>query len=124
MATVQEALAGYRRKIEEIRLIQDEAEEARENMRARSTEDAQTEALAEIAARLAAATCSGLEEAAVVFDALVRDNKHLNEQIDQLRSRGAGAAPSPATDDYEDDDADDHFFGTHLREAWAILRRK
>ena len=123
MATVQEALAGYRRKIEEIRLIQDEAEEARRSIRSRSTEDAQTEALAEIAARLAAATRSGLEEAAVVFDALVRDNKHLNEQIDQLRSRGAGAAPSP-TDDYEDDDADDHFFGTHLREAWAILRRK
>jgi chromosome segregation ATPase len=123
MATVQEALTGYRRKIDEIRQIQSEAEEAHENIRTHAShEEAYTEALAQVAARLATETHSGLERSAVVFDALVRENKDLKDQIDRLKSHRVAATPTTVDD--EDDDADDHFFGTHLREVWAFLRHK
>jgi len=122
MATAQDALTGYRRKVEEIRQVheeirqvQDEAEKTREDIGAHFHLEAF--ALAELAARLAATTHSGLEEGAAVLDALVRENVQLREQLDRLKSR-------LATDDEQDDDADDHFFGTHLREAWSILRPK
>jgi len=117
MATVQEALTGFRRGIEEVRQVQDEAEKARENIRAHFPGEAVE--LAEVAARLAATTFSGLERNANVLDALVRENAQLRKQLGLLV-----ACPFPAEDEPGDDYADDHFFGTHLREAWALLRHK
>ena len=118
--TVQDALTGFRLTIEEVRQVQGEAEQARENIRAHFTGEA--DALAEVAARLAATTHSGLEQSAAVLDALVRENAQLSRELENLKS--CLTVSSPATTDDEDDAADDHFFGTHLREAWSLLRHK
>lgn len=114
--TVQQALTGFHREVEDSRKLESAVNQARQDIVEHGDPNV---LLAQMAADIAAQIRSSLEQNVTVLDELVRQNHLLRKKIHLLLQGRQDVTDVDEADEPEDDD---RWFGTHIKEALSILR--